>query len=124
VVVLAGTVSADPVQRRMPSGDEVTELRFSVPEVGKRHLPLPVAARRSQAEGAHAGTGGASPRRSPAAYRKLEAGEQWPSWTFGRIAAAFGGPRSFRRPLPPRGSAPAVRPSSSPRSCHGDVEAI
>jgi len=43
VVVLAGTVSADPVQRRMPSGDEVTELRLSVPEVGKRHLPLPVA---------------------------------------------------------------------------------
>jgi hypothetical protein len=32
VVVLAGTVSADPVQRRMPSGDEVTELRLSVPE--------------------------------------------------------------------------------------------
>jgi single-stranded DNA-binding protein len=26
VVVLAGTVSAEPVQRRMPSGDEVTEL--------------------------------------------------------------------------------------------------
>jgi Single-strand binding protein family len=47
VVVLAGTVSADPVQRRMPSGDEVTELRLSVPEVAKRHLPLPVAARRS-----------------------------------------------------------------------------
>jgi hypothetical protein len=31
-VVLAGTVAADPVQRRMPSGDEVTELRLSVPE--------------------------------------------------------------------------------------------
>src|SRR5919106_4307846 len=44
VVVLAGTVSADPVQRRMPSGDEVTELRLSVPETGKRLLPLPVAA--------------------------------------------------------------------------------
>jgi single-strand DNA-binding protein len=44
VVVLAGTVAADPVERRMPSGDEVTELRVSVPEVGKRHLPLPVAA--------------------------------------------------------------------------------
>jgi single-stranded DNA-binding protein len=25
-VVLAGTVAADPVQRRMPSGDEVTEI--------------------------------------------------------------------------------------------------
>jgi len=44
VVVLAGTVSADPVERRMPSGDEVTELRLSVPETGKRLLPLPVAA--------------------------------------------------------------------------------
>ena len=44
VVVLAGTVAADPVQRRMPSGDEVTELRLSVPETGKRLLPLPIAA--------------------------------------------------------------------------------
>ena len=44
VVVLAGTVAAEPVARTMPSGDEVTELRISVPEVGKRHLPLPVAA--------------------------------------------------------------------------------
>jgi single-strand DNA-binding protein len=44
VVVLAGSVAADPVQRRMPSGDEVTELRLSVPEAGKRLLPLPVAA--------------------------------------------------------------------------------
>ena len=44
VVVLAGRVSADPVERRMPSGDEVTELRLSVPEAGKRLLPLPVAA--------------------------------------------------------------------------------
>jgi single-strand DNA-binding protein len=43
VVVLAGTVSADPVERKMPSGDEVTELRLSVPEAGKRLLPLPVA---------------------------------------------------------------------------------
>ena len=30
VSVLAGTVSADPVNRRMPSGDEDTELRLSV----------------------------------------------------------------------------------------------
>jgi single-strand DNA-binding protein len=44
VVVLAGTIAAEPVERRMPSGDEVTELRLSVPEVGKRLLPLPVAA--------------------------------------------------------------------------------
>ena len=44
VVVLAGTISAEPVQRRLPSGDEVTELRVSVPEAGRRLLPLPVAA--------------------------------------------------------------------------------
>jgi single-strand DNA-binding protein len=44
LVILAGTVAADPVERRMPSGDQVTELRLSVPEVGKRLLPLPVAA--------------------------------------------------------------------------------
>ena|SRR6478609_12001813 len=44
VVILAGTVAADPVTRRMPSGDEVTELRISVPETGRRLLPLPVAA--------------------------------------------------------------------------------
>lgn len=43
VVVLAGTVAAEPVQRRLPSGDEVTELRLSVPEAGRRLLPLPVA---------------------------------------------------------------------------------
>ena len=44
VVVLAGTVATDPVDRTMPSGDEITELRLSVPEAGKRLLPLPVAA--------------------------------------------------------------------------------
>ena len=44
VVVLAGTVAAEPVERRMPSGDEVTEIRLSVSEAGKRLLPLPVAA--------------------------------------------------------------------------------
>ena len=43
VVVLAGTVAAEPVERQLPSGDEVTELRVSVPETGKRLLPLPVA---------------------------------------------------------------------------------
>jgi single-stranded DNA-binding protein len=31
VAVLAGSVAADPVVRRMPSGDEVTEFRLSVP---------------------------------------------------------------------------------------------
>lgn len=43
VVVLAGTISAEPVERRLPSGDEVTELRLSVREAGRRLLPLPVA---------------------------------------------------------------------------------
>lgn len=43
VVVLAGTIAADPVERTMPSGDEVTELRLSVPDVGRRLLPLPIA---------------------------------------------------------------------------------
>ena len=43
VVVLAGTVAAEPVERQLPSGDEITELRLSVPETGKRLLPLPVA---------------------------------------------------------------------------------
>jgi single-strand DNA-binding protein len=43
VVVLAGVVAAEPVERRLPSGDEVTELRLSVPEPGRRLLPLPVA---------------------------------------------------------------------------------
>jgi single-stranded DNA-binding protein len=43
VVVLAGVVAADPVRRRLPSGDELTELRLSVPEAGRRLLPLPVA---------------------------------------------------------------------------------
>lgn len=43
VVVLAGRVSTDPVRRSLPSGDEVTELRLSIPEPGKRLLPLPVA---------------------------------------------------------------------------------
>jgi single-strand DNA-binding protein len=44
VVVLAGTIAAEPIEREMPSGDQVTELRLSVPEAGKRLLPLPVAA--------------------------------------------------------------------------------
>jgi single-strand DNA-binding protein len=43
VVVLAEPVAAEPVERQLPSGDEVTELRVSVPETGKRLLPLPVA---------------------------------------------------------------------------------
>lgn len=43
VVVLAGTIAADPIERTMPSGDEVTELRLSVPDAGRRLLPLPIA---------------------------------------------------------------------------------
>jgi single-strand DNA-binding protein len=43
VVVLSGTVAAEPVERQLPSGDQITELRLSVPEPGKRLLPLPVA---------------------------------------------------------------------------------
>ncbi len=42
VVVLAGTIAAEPVERQLPSGDQVTELRLSVPEPGRRLLPLPV----------------------------------------------------------------------------------
>ena len=44
VVVLAGTIATDPVERRMPSGEECTEIRLSVPEPGRRLLPLPVVA--------------------------------------------------------------------------------
>ena len=44
VVVLAGTIAAEPVERQLASGDEVTELRLSVPEPGRRLLPLPVTA--------------------------------------------------------------------------------
>jgi hypothetical protein len=44
VVVLAGTLAADPIERRMRSGEECTEFRLSVPEPGRRLLPLPVVA--------------------------------------------------------------------------------
>jgi single-strand DNA-binding protein len=44
VVVLAGTIAADPVERRMPSGEECTDIRLCVPEPGRRLLPLPVVA--------------------------------------------------------------------------------
>jgi single-stranded DNA-binding protein len=36
VVVLAGTVAADPVERRMPSGDEVTEYPQIPQNMGRR----------------------------------------------------------------------------------------
>ncbi len=42
VVVLAGTVSVAPIEKEMPSGDKMIEFRLSVPEAGKRLLPLPV----------------------------------------------------------------------------------
>jgi len=44
VVVLAGTVAVDPTEKELPSGDRVTEIKLSVPEAGKRSLPLPVSA--------------------------------------------------------------------------------
>lgn len=44
VVVLAGTLSADPEVQELPSGDLVGKLRLQVPELGKRVLPLPVSA--------------------------------------------------------------------------------
>jgi single-strand DNA-binding protein len=44
VVVLAGTLAADPEVQELPSGDVVSKLRLKVPENGKRVLPLPVAA--------------------------------------------------------------------------------
>jgi single-strand DNA-binding protein len=48
VVVRADTIAADPVERRMPSGEECTELRLSVPEPERRLLPLPVVAWQSE----------------------------------------------------------------------------
>jgi single-stranded DNA-binding protein len=50
VVVLAGTVAADPVERRMPSGDEVGERRtapLAQPEDGMMRDELKVSFWRS-----------------------------------------------------------------------------
>ena len=44
VVVLAGTLAADPEVQELPSGDLVSKLRLQVPLTGKRVLPLPIAA--------------------------------------------------------------------------------
>src|ERR1041385_9239058 len=44
VVILAGKLSEAPEVKEMPSGDHVTRFRLSVPESGKRVLPLPVSA--------------------------------------------------------------------------------
>ena len=44
VVVLAGTLAVEPVERQLPSGDELTELKVSVRDGGKKLLPLPIAA--------------------------------------------------------------------------------
>ena len=100
-MVLAGTISAEPVQRRLPSGDEVTELRVSVPEAGRRLLPLPVAAW-------HATVG-------PDVLRDLAKGDQvlvHGSWCGGSTAAAPG------RGASPRWWPPASRSwrPSRPRS--------
>src|SRR3954452_3399942 len=44
VVILAGNGGAAAGHPAQNAGDEVTELRISVPETGRRLLPLPVAA--------------------------------------------------------------------------------
>jgi single-strand DNA-binding protein len=44
VVVLAGRLSDAPEVKSMPSGDQVARFRLSVPEDGRRVLPLPVSA--------------------------------------------------------------------------------
>jgi len=44
VVVLAGRLSDAPELKTMPSGDQVARFRVSIPEEGKRLLPLPVSA--------------------------------------------------------------------------------
>jgi single-strand DNA-binding protein len=44
VVILAGRLSEIPEVKDMPSGDKVTRFRLSVPDPGKRVLPLPVSA--------------------------------------------------------------------------------
>ena len=44
VVILAGKLSDAPEVKEMPSGDLVARFRLSVPESGKRVLPLPVSA--------------------------------------------------------------------------------
>jgi single-strand DNA-binding protein len=44
VVILAGRLAEIPEVKDMPSGDKVTRFRLSVPDPGKRVLPLPVSA--------------------------------------------------------------------------------
>ena len=44
VVILAGRLIEAPDVKEMPSGDLVARFRLSVPEPGKRVLPLPVSA--------------------------------------------------------------------------------
>jgi hypothetical protein len=81
VVVLAGTIAADPVERRMPSGEECTEIRLSVPDPGKRLLPLPVVA-----PGFHRA------RRRPASSDEL------PSPSVGACSARGRSPRAVSHP--------------------------
>ena len=42
VVVVAGRVAAEPVERTLPSGQRLTEFRVTVDAEGRRELPLPV----------------------------------------------------------------------------------
>jgi single-strand DNA-binding protein len=44
VVILAGKLADAPEVKELPSGDLVARFRLSVPESGKRVLPLPVSA--------------------------------------------------------------------------------
>lgn len=44
VVVLAGTVTDDPVERASAAGEALTDFKLSVREPGARLLPLPVVA--------------------------------------------------------------------------------
>ncbi len=44
VVVLAGTLTADPEVRELPSGDVVARLRLHVTDNAHKRLPLPVTA--------------------------------------------------------------------------------
>jgi len=46
LVVLIGTVAADPVERNLPDGDSAMEYRIQAANEGKRTLPLPATASR------------------------------------------------------------------------------
>lgn len=50
VVVVAGRVAAEPVERSLPSGQKLTEFRVAVDSEGRRELPLPVVIWHGQGE--------------------------------------------------------------------------